>query len=131
LENGYADAPDLAAETVRRAAEAGAVGASIEDFMGDVQRGIYDFQHAVERVHAAAETAHSLPVPVMLTARAENLLRGRNDLEDTVRRLQAFERAGADVLYAPGLKDPSTIRAVVSSVRNTKGDIYEGAELHL
>jgi len=117
LENGYADAPDLAAETVRRAAEAGAVGASIEDFTGDAQRGIYDFQHAVERVHAAAETAHSLPVPVMLTARAENLLRGRNDLDDTIRRLQAFERAGADVLYAPGLKDLSTISTVVSSVR--------------
>jgi len=116
LENGYADDPKLAAETVRRAAEAGAVGASIEDFTGDAQRGVYDFQHAVERVHAAVEMAHSLPVPVMLTARAENLLRGSNDLDDTIRRLQAFEKAGADVLYAPGLKDLGTIRTVARSV---------------
>jgi len=116
LENGYADEPELAAEAVRRAVEAGVVGASIEDFTGDAQRGVYDFQHAVERVHAAAEAAHSLPVPVMLTARAENLLRGCNDLDDTIRRLQAFEKAGADVLYAPGLRDLSTIRAVVRSV---------------
>jgi len=116
LENGYADDPSGAAETVRRAAEAGAVGASIEDFTGDARRGVYDFQHAVERVHAAAEMAHSLPVPVMLTARAENLLRGCNDLDDTIRRLQAFEKAGADVLYAPGPRDLTTIRTVVSSV---------------
>ena len=116
LENGYADDPSGAAETVRRAAEAGAVGASIEDFTGDARRGVYDFQQAVERVHAAAEMAHSLPVPVMLTARAENLLRGCNDLDDTIRRLQAFEKAGADVLYAPGPRDLTTIRTVVSSV---------------
>jgi len=116
LENGYADEPKLAGEAVRRAVEAGVVGASIEDFTGDAQRGVYDFQHAVERVHAAAEVAHSLPVPVMLTARAENLLRGCNDLDDTIRRLQAFEKAGADVLYAPGLRDLNTIRAVARSV---------------
>jgi len=116
LENGYADEPELAAEAVRRAVEAGVVGASIEDFTGDAQRGVYDFQHAVERVHAAAEVAHSFPVPVMLTARAENLLRGCNDLDDTIRRLQAFEKAGADVLYAPGLRDLNTIRAVARSV---------------
>ena len=116
LENGYADAPERVAETIRRAAKAGAVGASIEDFTGDPQRGIYDFQHALERVQAAVEAAHSLAVPVMLTARAENLLRGRNDLDDTIRRLQAFEKAGADVLYAPGLRDLRTIRAVVGSV---------------
>jgi 2-methylisocitrate lyase-like PEP mutase family enzyme len=116
LENGYADEPERAAETVRRAAEAGAVGASIEDYSGDSRRGVYDFQHAVERVHAAAELAHSLPVPVLFTARAENLLRGREDLDDTIRRLQAFEKAGADVLYAPGLRELGAIRTVVRSV---------------
>jgi 2-methylisocitrate lyase-like PEP mutase family enzyme len=116
LENGYADDPRAAAEIIRLAAEAGVVGGSIEDATGDASRPIYDFALAVERVHAAVEVARSLPVPFMLTARAENLIHGRIDLDDTIRRLQAFERAGADVLYAPGLKDLATIRTVVASV---------------
>jgi 2-methylisocitrate lyase-like PEP mutase family enzyme len=116
LENGYAHEPRAAAEMIRLAAEAGVVGGSIEDATGDPARPIYDFALAVERVQAAVEVARSLPVPFLLTARAENLLHGRPDLDDTIRRLQAFERAGADVLYAPGLRDLATIRTVVSSV---------------
>lgn len=116
LENGYAHEPRAAAEMIRLASEAGVVGGSIEDATGDPARPIYDFSLAVERVQAAVEVARSLPAPFLLTARAENLLHGRADLDDTIRRLQAFERAGADVLYAPGLRDLATIRAVVSSV---------------
>ena len=116
LENCYADEPRAAAELIRLAAEAGVVGGSIEDATGDEGKPIYDFQLAVERVHAAVETARALPFPFTLTARAENYLHGRRDLDDTIRRLQAFEKAGADVLYAPGLRDLATIRTVVSSV---------------
>jgi 2-methylisocitrate lyase-like PEP mutase family enzyme len=116
LENCYADEPRAAAEMIRLAAEAGIVGGSIEDATGDRAKPIYDFSLAVERVRAAAEVAHALPVPFFLTARAENLIQGRLDLDDTIRRLQAFEAAGADVLYAPGLKDLATIRTVVDSV---------------
>jgi 2-methylisocitrate lyase-like PEP mutase family enzyme len=90
-----------AADTIRLAAEAGVVGGSIEDFSGDPDKPIYDFDLAVERVQAAVEAARSLDFHFTLTARAENLLRGRKDLDDTIRRLQAFEAAGADVLYAP------------------------------
>jgi len=117
LENGGADAPQAAAEAIRLAAEAGAVGGSIEDASGDARRPIYDFALAVERVQAAVEVARSLPIPFTLTARAENFLYGRKDLDDTIRRLQAFEAAGADVLYAPGLHDLATIRTVASSFR--------------
>jgi 2-methylisocitrate lyase-like PEP mutase family enzyme len=117
LENGGADAPQAAAEAIRLAAEAGAVGGSIEDATGDPRRPIYDFALAVERVQAAVEVARSLPIPFTLTARAENFLYGRKDLDDTIRRLQAFEAAGADVLYAPGLYDLATIRTVVSSLK--------------
>jgi 2-methylisocitrate lyase-like PEP mutase family enzyme len=92
------------------------VGGSIEDATGDAEKPIYEFQLAVERVQAAAETARSLPFPFVLTARAENLLHGRRDLDDTIRRLQAFEKAGADVLYAPGLRDLATMRTVVCAV---------------
>jgi 2-methylisocitrate lyase-like PEP mutase family enzyme len=116
LENCYADDPKRAADMIRLAAEAGVVGGSIEDSTGNPTNPIYDFQLAVERVHAAVETARSLGCSFVLTARAENLLHGRSDLEDTIRRLQAFENAGADVLYAPGLRDLATIRTVVSSV---------------
>jgi 2-methylisocitrate lyase-like PEP mutase family enzyme len=116
LENCYAHEPRAAAEMIRLAAEAGVVGGSIEDATGDPAKPIYDFPLAVERVHAAVETARSLPAGFVLTARAENFLQGRPDLDDTIRRLQAFEKAGADVLYAPGLKDLATIRTVVSSV---------------
>ena len=117
LENGYADEPRAAAEIIRLASEAGMVGGSIEDATGDPVRPIYDFTLAVERVQAAVEVARALPVPFLLTARAENLIHGRLDLDDTIKRLQAFEAAGADVLYAPGLRDLPTIRAVVSAVR--------------
>ena len=118
LENCGADEPKSAAETIRLAAEAaGAVGGSIEDSTGDLRRPIYDFALAVERVHAAVEVARSLPIPFMLTARAENFLYGRTDLDETIRRLQAFEAAGADVLYAPGIHDLVTIRTVVSALR--------------
>lgn len=116
LENGYAEDPDGVAETIRLAAEAGVVGGSLEDYSGDAARPIYDFGLAVERVQAAAEAAQSLEFPFTLTARAENLLRGRRDLDDTIRRLQAFEAAGADVLYAPALTTLDEVRAVTSAV---------------
>ncbi len=116
LENCGADEPKAAAQMIRRAAEAGVVGGSIEDWTGDAAKPIYDFTLAVERVAAAVEMARSLPVPFVLTARAENFVNNRPDLDDTIRRLQAFEAAGADVLYAPGLKDLATIRAIVAAV---------------
>ncbi|MEO6209111.1 MAG: isocitrate lyase/phosphoenolpyruvate mutase family protein [Gemmatimonadaceae bacterium] len=116
LENGYGDAPESAAETIRLAALVGLVGASIEDATGDPRNPIYDLAHAVERVTAAAEAAHALPFPFMFVARAENFLHGKPDLDDTIRRLQAFEAAGADVLYAPGLSTAEQIRTVCSSV---------------
>jgi 2-methylisocitrate lyase-like PEP mutase family enzyme len=116
LENGFGDAPETAAETIRLAAGSGLVGASIEDASGDPARPIYDFPHAVERVAAAVEAARSAPFPFTLTARAENFLFGHPDLDDSVRRLQAFEAAGADVLYAPGLRDLEAIRTVCASM---------------
>ena len=128
LENGYAHEPRAAAEMIRLAAAAGVVGGSIEDATGDHTHPIYDFQLAVERVHAAVEVARSLPVPFMLTARAENFLHNRPDLDDTIRRLQAFEKAGADVLYAPGLRDLATIRAVASSVTRPLNVVMSAAD---
>jgi 2-methylisocitrate lyase-like PEP mutase family enzyme len=116
LENCGADEPEKAAEMIRRACEAGCVGGSIEDFTGDRPNPIYGFNLAVERVYAAVEMARNLPIPFVLTARAEQLIHGSTDLDETIRRLQAFEAAGADVLYAPGLKDLEMIRTVVSSV---------------
>lgn len=137
LENGYGHMPEAAAETIRLAAQvAGLVGGSIEDSTGDPQRPIYDFQHAVERVAAAAETARALPFPFVLVGRAENLLHGRPDLDDTIRRLQAFEAAGADVLFAPGLIKAEDIRTVcaalskpVNVVMGRKGGSSSVAEL--
>ena len=117
LENCFAHEPEAAADTIRLAAEAGAVGGSIEDFTGDPEAPIYDFDLAVERVRIAAKVAHALPVPFMLTARAENLLHGRNDMGDTIRRLQAYEAAGADVLYAPGLRNVAEVRKVVGALK--------------
>lgn len=118
LENGYGHAPEDVAETIRLAGEqAGLVGGSIEDSTGDPARPIYDFAQAVERVAAAAEAARKLPFPFAFVARAENFLHGRRDLDDTIRRLQAYEAAGADVLYAPGLTTETEIRAVCSAVR--------------
>ncbi|MGH3879016.1 MAG: isocitrate lyase/PEP mutase family protein [Actinophytocola sp.] len=116
LENGFADDPAAAATMIESAYAAGAVGASIEDATGDRDAPVYDFGLAVERVRAAAEVARALPVPFTFTARAENLLYGVHDLDDTIARLQAFEAAGADVLYAPGLRTLDEMRAVVSSV---------------
>ena len=116
LENGYGDSPEAAAETIRLAGEAGLVGASIEDATGDRDRPIYETAFAVERVTAAAEAARRLPFPFTFVARAENFLHGRPDLADTIRRLQAFEAAGADVLYAPGLTRADDIRTVCASV---------------
>ena len=116
LENCFAHEPEAASETIRLAAEAGIVGGSIEDFTGDPANPIYDFDLAVARVRAAARTAHALPVPFLLTARAENLIHERTDMADTIRRLQAYEAAGADVLYAPGLRNLDEVRQVVRAV---------------
>jgi 2-methylisocitrate lyase-like PEP mutase family enzyme len=120
LENGYGDAPEDAAQTVLLAAAAGLVGCSIEDDSGraphSINDPIYDIHLAAERVQAAAEAAHALPFPFTLTARAENFLHGRNDLADTIRRLKAYQEAGADVLYAPGLTRKEDIETVVRSV---------------
>ncbi len=117
LENDYGHTPEAAAETIRLAAEVGLVGGSIEDATSDPSKPIYDFQHAVERISAAAAAAHALPFPFMLVARAENYLHGRPDLDDTIRRLQAFEAAGAEVLYAPGITQPDDIRTLCSAVK--------------
>jgi 2-methylisocitrate lyase-like PEP mutase family enzyme len=116
LENGFGDEPARCAETIRIAAQAGLVGGSIEDATSRDDAPIYGFAHAVERVKAAVEAARSLPFPFMLVARAENLLHGRLDMPDTIRRLQAYADAGADVLYAPGLKTREDIAAVVKAV---------------
>ena len=117
LEQGFGAAPEAVAETIRRAAAAGLVGGSIEDASGDARAPIYDLSLAVERVAAAVEAARRLPFPFTLTARAENHLHGRPDLDDTLRRLEAFERAGADVLFAPGLPDLAAVRSVCQAVR--------------
>lgn len=114
LQNGFGDRPDACAETIRLAAENGLAGGSIEDSSGAAQHPIYDFAHAVERVAAAVEAARKYKV--LLTARAENFLCGRPDLEDTIRRLQAFVQAGADCVYAPGLPSLEAIREVCSAV---------------
>jgi len=116
LENGFGDSPEMVAETIRLAAATGLVGGSIEDATGRHDDPIYAHELAVERIRAAAEVVRALPFPFMLTARAENFLNGRQDLSDTIRRLQAYQEAGADVLYAPGLLSKEDIAAVVSSV---------------
>lgn len=116
LENGFGDAPEDAAETIRQAAAAGVVGGSIEDATGRADDPLYAREVAAERVRAAVEAARALPFPFTLTARAENYLVGRPDLDDTIRRLQAYQEAGADVLYAPGLKTREEIATVVRSV---------------
>jgi 2-methylisocitrate lyase-like PEP mutase family enzyme len=116
LENGYGDSPEIVAETIRLAASAGLAGCSIEDMSRQPADPIYEYGHAVERVRAAAEVVRALPFAFTLTARAENYLVGRPDLKDTIKRLQAYQEAGADVLYAPGLTSKDDIAAVVSSV---------------
>jgi 2-methylisocitrate lyase-like PEP mutase family enzyme len=117
LENGFGHAPETVAETIRLAAASGLVGGSIEDATGDPRAPIYEFDHAVERVAAAVAEAHGERSHFMLTARAENFLHARPDLDDTVRRLQAFEHAGADVLFAPGLPDLAAVRTVCSALK--------------
>ena len=136
LEKGFGDAPAAAAETIRRAGEVGLVGGSIEDATGERERPLYDIGQATERVAAAVEAARKLPFPFMLTARSENFLRGNPNLDDTIKRLQAFERAGADVLFAPGLPDLGAIRAVCSALTRPfnfmvgiKGKSFTVAEL--
>ncbi len=114
LENGYGESPEDAAAAIVRAAEAGAVGGSIEDW--DADGGIYALERAAERVRAAADAAHALDFPFVLTARAENHIRDNPDLDDTIARLRAYEEAGADVLYAPGLRSAEEIRAVCEAV---------------
>ena len=116
LENGFGDSPDAAADTVRMAAEAGLVGCSLEDSTGDKNRPLYELQLAAERIAAAVQAAKSLPFPFTLTARAENFVRGKPDLDDAIKRLQVYEKAGADVLFAPALPDLVAIRAVCSAV---------------
>lgn len=117
LENGFGDSPEAVAETIRLAGDvAGLVGGSIEDSTGDPRKPIYEFKHAVERIAAAVAAARAFSFPFVLVARAENYLHGRPDLDDTIRRLQAFEAAGADALYAPGLTKESDIRAVCAAV---------------
>jgi len=116
LENGYGNDPAHVAETIRLAANAGLAGCSIEDVTPDRGHGPYELALSTERIRAAAEVARSLPFPFTLTARAENYIIGRPDLRDTIARLQAFQEAGADVLFAPGLKSKEDIAAVVRSV---------------
>jgi 2-methylisocitrate lyase-like PEP mutase family enzyme len=116
LENGFGDSPQVVAETIKLAAQAGVVGGSIEDATGRSNQPIYGMEEAAERVRAAVASARALPFLFTLTARAENYLHGRPDLNDTIKRLQAYQEAGADVLYAPGLATKDDIAAVVSSV---------------
>jgi len=137
LENCFGDDPNTVAETIRLASAAGLVGGSVEDFTGDDHNPIYDFSFAVERVAAAAEAARTAPIPFTLTARSENFLHGRADLDDTIRRLRAFADVGAEVLFAPGLPNLDAIRAVCAAVAphpvnvlaGMKGLAFPAAEL--
>jgi 2-methylisocitrate lyase-like PEP mutase family enzyme len=133
LENGFGDAPQAAAETIRMAAAAGAVGGSIEDATGQEEQPIYEHGLAAERVRAAAEAAHRLGFPFMLTARAENYLHGRPDLKETIARLQAYQEAGADVLYAPGLTSKEEMATLVRAVDRPVNVVMglSGVSLHL
>jgi len=136
LEKGFGDTPAAAAETIRLAAGVGLVGGSIEDATGEKTTPLYDLGHATERVAAAVQAARALPFPFTLTARAEGFLRGNTNLDDAIRRLQAYENAGADVLMAPGLPDLATVRAVCAAVSKPfnfmagiKGKSFTVAEL--
>jgi 2-methylisocitrate lyase-like PEP mutase family enzyme len=136
LEKGFGDAPAVAAETIRLAAGVGLVGGSIEDATGDRDKPLYDLGQATERVAAAVAAARALPFPFTLTARAEGFLRGNPSLDDTIKRLQAFEKAGADVLFAPGLPDLAAVRVVCAAVSKPfnfmvgiKGKSFTVAEL--
>jgi 2-methylisocitrate lyase-like PEP mutase family enzyme len=136
LEKGFGDSPEAAAETIRQAYGVGLVGGSIEDATGDKDTQLYDLETAAVRVKAAVQAARSLPIPFVLTARAEGFVRGRPDLDDVIRRLQAFESAGADVLFAPGLPDLEAVKKVCGSLRKPfnfmvgiKGRSFTKAEL--
>ena len=136
LEKGFGDAPDAAAETIRLAAGVGLVGGSIEDASGNKDKPIYDIASAAERVAAAAKAARALPFGFVLTARAEGCLRGQPDIDDIIKRLQAYEAAGADVLMAPGLPDLAAVKKVCSSLKKPfnfmvgiKGKSFSVAEL--
>ncbi len=136
LERGFGDSPDDAAETIRQAAGVGLVGGSIEDATGDKDKPLYEIEAAAARVAAAVKAARALPFPFVLTARAEGFLRGKPDLDDVIRRLQAFEAAGADVLFAPGLPDLAAVKKVTGSLRKPfnfmvgiKGKSFSRAEL--
>jgi 2-methylisocitrate lyase-like PEP mutase family enzyme len=133
LENGFADSPEMVAETIQLAATTGLVGGSIEDSTRQKDQPVYAFELAVERVRAAVEAARELPFTFTLTARAENYLVGRPDIKDTIKRLQAYQEAGADVLYAPGLKSREDIQAVVRSVDRPVNVVMglQGAQLSL
>lgn len=127
LEKGFGDSPESAADTIRAAAAIGLAGCSLEDHTGDRTAPIFEHDLAVDRIAAAVEARDALAEDFVLTARCENFLWGRYDLDDTIRRLQAFEEAGADVLYAPGLRDMDTIRAVCASVTKPVNIIMGGA----
>src|SRR5271169_3398988 len=127
LEKGFADTPEGAAETIGLAAAAGLVGGSIEDFSGDPRQPLYDVNHAAARVAAAAAAARALPFPFTLTARAENFLHGIPNLDDTIRRLNTFASAGADVLYAPGLGTLDEIKAVCAALAPKPVNVLVGA----
>jgi len=136
LEKGFGERPEMVAETIRLAADEGLVGCTIEDSTGIPERSLYDFQLAVERIAAAAQVARSLPFPFVLTARAHNLLYENPSLDETIRRLQAFEKAGAEVLFAPGLPDLAAVKAVCAAVSKPvnfmvgiKGKSFSVAEL--
>jgi len=136
LEKGFGDAPEAAAQTIRQAADVGLVGGSIEDATGDKDKPLYDIEVAAQRVAAAVKAARALPFPFTLTARAEGFLRGRPDVDDVIRRLQAFEAAGADVLMAPGLPDLAAVKKVCDALSKPfnfmagiKGRSFSNAEL--
>lgn len=136
LESGFGEAPETVAETIRLAADAGLAGCTIEDATGDPERPLYDFSLAVERIDAAAQAARALSLPFVLTARAHNLLYANPNLDETIKRLQAFEGAGADVLFAPGLPDLDAVRAVCTALSKPvnfmvgiKGKSFSMAEL--
>src|SRR5439155_27275837 len=117
LETGFGDAPEIVAETIRQAAQAGLVGCSIEDATGNPDAPIFELGHATERIAAAAAAARALPFSFTLTGRTENFLRGRPDLDDTIRRLKAYEAAGADTLMAPGLPNLEAVRTVCAAAK--------------
>jgi 2-methylisocitrate lyase-like PEP mutase family enzyme len=136
LEKGFGDAPETVAKTIRLAAEVGLVGCTIEDSTGNPEKPLYETELAVERIAAAAEAARALPFPFMLSARAHNLLYADPSLEETIRRLQAFEKAGADVLFAPGLPDLAAVETTCAAVSKPvnfmvgiKGKSFSVAEL--